>query len=81
MRGVVKFYLHDYDGALIDLDKAHQMDPTSSSILRYGNVYKLFQLLVEKMQLCLSLVTALRATYCNEGLLLSGKEYYLQLHS
>lgn len=30
----MKFNLRDYEGALIDLDKAHRMEPTSSYILR-----------------------------------------------
>jgi hypothetical protein len=46
----VKFYLRDYDGALSDLDKAHKMEPTSSSILRYWDVslkYPIFYILIQ----------------------------------
>lgn len=38
LRGRVKRYLHDYAGALVDLDAADRIEPNDLDVLRYVHV-------------------------------------------
>ena len=73
LRGRVKRHLHDYAGALVDLDAADRIEPNDLEVLRYVQVFSRSYYCIRHIPFQISFLSAnllLRSTFLkNYGVL------------